>query len=353
MRCTGRLHFLSRSRVNVTIVARSSAERGRTMTNLSSLPAQFPSCFLQTFTVIRLYTPPRRRPSYSYANGNSHAISSWCVIGSRMCLATYAALPISRSRATRISVHLYARMCVRTGAPVHGGASAYIARALILSPSHVTISADIYVIRVYISYIYIYIYIYMYIHVRIYIICIIYKCTNVLLDIARYWCSAFQTERAIPRPAPRIPYRIPWPPFRSRKLIKVQLIKITYFSSIAVDGAGGGERQRRRLVTGSRTGQGEGNGARGMCDPFFPSLVFFLPFSRRAPRAFPPVLAKGWEKLRRRGLAGFLAYKGGRGRAVEIQANLVIRRMARATTPTIFTGHFTATRFFPSLRCPA
>jgi len=202
-----------------------------------------------------------------------------------------SAANIEIARDTHICAPICActRMCAYASVWAHlctgVRASTYIARTLILAPSHVTISSNIYVICVYIIYICTHVYIHIYTYY-------IYKCMHVWLDIARYWCRAFQTDR--PRdPSPCTSCSVSHPlaaPFRSRKLIKVQLIKITYFSSIVVDEAGevagreGGERQR--FATGKPRGGGSGEGSGGgsavhaacASRSFFPFARFLSPF---------------------------------------------------------------------------
>lgn len=105
-----------------------------------------------------------------------------------------------------------------------------------------------------------------------------------------------------------------WPPFRPRKLIKVQLIKITYFSSI------GGARWGRAVVEGVGKGCGRSGDVRRVCAP----STFFLRFCGASPspalsrgcRVFPPLFLLFFLTFCDTGRTRrvFLLFKGGRGR---------------------------------------
>jgi len=117
--------------------------------------------------------------------------------------------------------------------------------------------------------------IYIYIYIYIYILCIynIYRNSSMYMYIPLH--RAAMVDRVPDQPSVRTtPFHPPscsWPPFRPRKLIKVQLIKITYFSSI------GGARWG-----GARQSKGCG-GSRGMYAACARLRPFFSVFAGASP----------------------------------------------------------------------
>lgn len=105
----------------------------------------------------------------------------------------------------------------------------------------------------------------MYVHVYVYRAAMVYRVPN------------RPTEQAIPLSPPSYS----WPPFHPRKLIKVQLIKITYFSSI-------GAEWERTVVEGDRR-RGRGEGSRGMYAACARLRSFFFVFCGvSSPALLPP-----------------------------------------------------------------